>query len=551
MNLAWFKTNFYKPEIALIGIILLSCLLRLWGITFDSFWLDEAYQSLVDAYGNAMPDLTKMPNAPFIFSFGEIQSVSNLLSNFRNVDPLCPPLYPVLLNRWLLVFGDTDFSVRFLSLLFSTGTIIALFYFTYRIFGFKTAAIAALFESISPFDIYYAQEARMYSLITLMSVLSCFTLITILLSKINKRTLFLCFVLYVLSTWALINTHYTGLFILIFQACLLAGITLLTKNWKIFLSVIMAWLFVAFLWLPWLPMFFQAASIRTAAFYVSREPSMWWPIKALLFEIPINWLEFLSGKKVMVYAIPLYVSSAIFLLLAAISTIKEWQKIVVNNQSLAIVYEKIASLVSDKKVFSANNIVASASNKNILLPVIAIWLWAIIPALTLWLIDTIECHRVIEIARYLTMTAPAIYVLAGIGLARSHLSFKTKAILLSIHICFAFANNIYAHVIPQREPWREMANVVETNCKVDDLILVSQHYDLVCLDRYLTKPYRQIGVSPNMGEKHIHDLLSGLNTFVLITAQEGEQIKNMIPSDFKLNKQIDLSHGLHFRFYSR
>src|SRR5579885_62099 len=106
----------WKPIVLLFVI---AAGLRFSGITFDSMWLDEGYQTMVDAIAVKPQDLEKLRPQPFIYELGKPNSPAQLLSNFRQVDPLCPPLYFLLLNRWMCLFGTSDLAVRALSAVFS------------------------------------------------------------------------------------------------------------------------------------------------------------------------------------------------------------------------------------------------------------------------------------------------------------------------------------------------------------------------------------------------------------------------------------------------
>ena len=152
----------------------------------------------------------------------------------------------------------------------------------------------------------------MYSLCTLQAIIAGGSLLYLCLRKEDsKRTLFAVF--YVISTWALINTHYTQLFLWAF--CILVGLaaSITRKDWHLFTVIVVSNLAILILCLPWIPLFLQAASLRQVSFYVTRPNSLIWPIWALIIRIPFNWLTFLSGKKVMVFALGVYLTSFIFL----------------------------------------------------------------------------------------------------------------------------------------------------------------------------------------------------------------------------------------------
>lgn len=496
--------------------LLIALGLRLSGITFESLWLDEAYQSLIDIYQMQLPEVhsatinANTVNA-FLFKFNQTCNLSTLIQNFRQFDPLCPPLYAVCLNFWVNIFGGSDFALRVLSLVFSLLAITITYIFSLRLFGIQIAILSSVLLAFSPFDIYYAQEARMYSLVFLMSCLSGLSLLCFLRSKDTVNTV-LMLILHSISTWGLINAHYTALFVPAFLG--LFCLCFLTKNkeWTKLFSLFGAWTLTALLCLPWLPLFLEASRIRKESFYVARTGNPFWPVKALFSSLPINWLCFLSGKKVVAWAIPIYLTSALMLFMSLVKTFTK-------------------SLKEDKS------------------SLLFLWSWALFPALAIWLLDVIELHSVIEVPRYLIASAPPIYILAAIGL--SSLNRKVMFMLLFSHIFLCQINNFYHHIIYQKEPWHKMAALIETRVSPKEVIIISPYYNLVCLDRYLKQPYKQVGLEAQLGQDYINSNLSGLDQFWLLTAQEGENIATMIPSDFKLTERYDLCHGLHLRHFQR
>ena len=485
-------------------VLLLASGLRFTALTFDSLWLDESYQTVVESYGNSLPDLFNPTGKAFLYKSQKPAAVKDLLNNFRKVDPLCPPLFAVLMNYWITIFGGSDISLRGFSSLCSMLAISATYFFGSILLGKNAGLYAALLQAISPFDISYAQEARMYSLCTFLAILSGGSLLYLCLKKkSSKHILFAA--IYIISTWGLINTHYTQIFVWAFAVFLLVLRSQFSAKIGCFLSIfIIANLCILALSLPWAALFLQAAAIRTASFYVMRKANLWWPIWALFVRIPFNWLTFLSGKKVMFWAIPIYLTSLILIgnsLLALINHIKK---------------------ISTKKI---NKSTAVALILNY--PLTLIFLWSTLPALMIWTLDVLESHRVIEISRYIIGTAPAIFLLAGYSLSL----LKSKSYFMPLVIChtiLCLANNAYLHLVPQKENWRQIAHLIEQNCSPNDLLFVSNYYNIVCLDRYLEKPLRQIGISSTTGASIIQNSLKEEKTdlnlspnFWVLSAQEG------------------------------
>lgn len=536
-------------------ICLLAFGLRFASITFDSFWLDEAYQTLFDSFGEKPPDLMNFQGKAFLFHFERPHSLDEVMNNFRRVDPLCPPLYPLLLNRWMMAVGTSDLAIRLLSAVFSLCSIVALYFVARKFFATDIARMAALLQAISPFDIYYAQEARMYSLVVLLSVISCGAFLLVLKEHRHLRFVPGWLILYAVSTWGLINAHYTGLFIWAFQIVFGFSWCIKIKQKKLFAWLSTGWIMVFLLWLPWFDLFQQASQVRKHSFYVARVFSWQWPLWALFVRIPANWIFFLAGKRVVAYAAALYFTAAVMLILGFAQAIRAILRQGDKSQN-ETPPDEIGLADQDRQHDHDTQTPKEIDRR---WSYVAFLSWCIFPAIILWALDAYEGRKVVEITRYVIGTSPAVYVIAATGLLRSAWLASTQLrilppCILFLHAVCALANSAYDHVVPQRQPWRQMASTVESLCAKDDLILVSQYYNIVCLDRYLTRPFRQVGGSPALGQKKITEILENfpkLEQFWLITAQEGESITEMIPPNFKIVKQIDLIHGLHLRLYVR
>ncbi|HVT74899.1 MAG TPA: glycosyltransferase family 39 protein [Candidatus Paceibacterota bacterium] len=86
------------------------------------------------------------------------------------------PLYFVLLHFWELAFGTGAIALRSLSVIFFLASIPAMYALGREAYSRRVASVAALLTAISPFLNWYGSEARMYSLMFLVTALShlCF-----------------------------------------------------------------------------------------------------------------------------------------------------------------------------------------------------------------------------------------------------------------------------------------------------------------------------------------------------------------------------------------
>ena len=85
-----------------------------------------------------------------------------------------PPLYFALLHFWRLAVGDSEFAVRYLSVLFGVTTVAATAALARRVAGgsWGAATAAACLLATSRFAVWWSQEARMYALAGLLVVMS-------------------------------------------------------------------------------------------------------------------------------------------------------------------------------------------------------------------------------------------------------------------------------------------------------------------------------------------------------------------------------------------
>lgn len=176
-----------------------------------------------------------------------------------------PPLYYVFMHYWAKLFGISEFSLRFPSLVASVLTIIFVFMLSRDLFNRKVGMLAALLVSIAPYSIYYAQEAKMYSLLWLFGVLSF--LFFYRFSKGQKTSDLL---LYIISTLMAVYTLYVGFIFIIVENIAFFFIfhnKSTTKKW------LLGQLTIILLYLPWSGMFVSQAYARTGIKWIPQVTS--------------------------------------------------------------------------------------------------------------------------------------------------------------------------------------------------------------------------------------------------------------------------------------
>jgi mannosyltransferase len=177
-----------QAGLALLGLLLLAFALRVYQLQAQSLWYDEG----VSWY------MTRM-------------SLSDL--TIWTADDIQPPLYYYLLWGWTRLAGTSEYALRFPSVFFGMISVPLLWVTARRLLGKRAAWLASLLLALSPLHVYYAQEARMYTLLTFLGLLSSYLLLRLLNSQSPNLRSPLTWA-YILSAVAALYTHYFAFFLL-------------------------------------------------------------------------------------------------------------------------------------------------------------------------------------------------------------------------------------------------------------------------------------------------------------------------------------------------
>lgn len=91
-----------------------------------------------------------------------------------------PPLYYLLLHAWMGLNGASPYDVRLLSVLFGAATIPVIYLTGKRMAGATVGFAAAVLLALSPFNIRFAQDARMYTCLTFSAAVASYALVRLL-----------------------------------------------------------------------------------------------------------------------------------------------------------------------------------------------------------------------------------------------------------------------------------------------------------------------------------------------------------------------------------
>jgi len=145
------------------------------------------------------------------FWFDEIWSTKSFPRSNWNA-----PLYWMLMHLWVKLFGISEFILRVPSACLNYCSVILIYILGKKLFNKTTGLIAAIFMGLSPFHLWYAQEARDYSMVLFFSIASS-GLFYLALNE-NKAKLW---VFFVISSLLAFYTNYFFGFLLISQGIFL------------------------------------------------------------------------------------------------------------------------------------------------------------------------------------------------------------------------------------------------------------------------------------------------------------------------------------------
>ena len=217
--------------LALAGLLTVSLVLRTTAL-HAPFWIDEGL-----SVGIASRGLLEIPG------------VLRLDGS--------PPLYYMLLNVWMSIFGDGQATTHVLSLGFALLAVPVAYWAAAGIFGRRSGLFAAVLAAVSPFLTYYAQETRMYALVSLLALVVAATLVRVFVFR--RRA---ALGVFSVALAALMYTHNWGLFLAV------GTVVALIPAWRaspdrrgLLRDGVIAYAAVAVLYAPWLPsLYFQAAN---------------------------------------------------------------------------------------------------------------------------------------------------------------------------------------------------------------------------------------------------------------------------------------------------
>jgi mannosyltransferase len=227
--------------LGVVATLLVAFVLRIHQLDAQSLWGDEMWSHQHTSY----------------------RSVEAVLQSVRR-DGAHPPLYYLALYPWKGIAGQSEFAIRYPSVLFGTLAVAAIYALGCRLGGVGVGLIAALLHALSPIHVYYSQEARMYSLMILLVTLSSYFFWRLL--RAAEAYPLWTWVGYVLSSALAINTHLFAIPVLVPQAVMWIGQQLWNRRvvWAVALRCAVGQAATLLLFLPWLACAWERATELSA-----------------------------------------------------------------------------------------------------------------------------------------------------------------------------------------------------------------------------------------------------------------------------------------------
>jgi mannosyltransferase len=380
-----------RSRIWLALILTLAIALRFFRIGANSLWFDETFSWLV-ARHSAWAILT------------------------RRLEPILPPLYYFLLHFWIWP-GESEAILRSFSAICGIITIPVMYALGRELFGPATGLAAALLAAVLPFHIYFAQEARLYGLVILISALSLWAF-----ARSWKGTGYRAWISFGLLAGLSLYAHY----FVVFSLVVLHGFAFLTtsRGRHGLRGLLLSDLVMIAVAGPHLPSAWAQTQQVTTDFWLTL-PSPLQPIKTLDF------LLFSHTTPLQLIPVALFLTLSIFILVT-------WA------------------------VFRAPGEV-----RRWLLLLLALVLTPIFLVLLLsWTIGPIYLDR------SFSLVTPAYILLLGWGLAHPPRSSPLPLLYGGLAIVAAISlGNHYLKPDPAKPPFREVGKVLRSNWQDNDVLL--------------------------------------------------------------------------------
>lgn len=445
----------YKPIIWLSLTLVVGALLRFHALGEKSLWWDE-FCTLQFAAGHVEPNSKKVMYSPL--------GVVPALRADQHV-----PLYFMALNLWIRACGNSEAAMRSLSAIFGIGTIWLIYLVARELLQESTGLVSSFILALAPLHVYYAQEARPYTLEVFLALLTTYFFIKIVFHKENKPVFWLAYMLFALlgvyTHFLIVLTYlFHNLFLILYRRSLF-----FTKRWLLSL-VILA--------LAWLLPFFTLFGYGAVTWMQKLKPPAYWPLTIFPSVLAKFTFAGYSSEIMSISRIAFALGTILFGTLFSLGIVA-----LIRNHG------------SEKTLF--------------------LLMWLCVPILALGIIDAVEKTRASTLSRYLIVASTAYYIILSSGITVVKSKYLRASLLVSVLTLFSLALP-QCYIGSKPEQWREAVQYIDGHSPRADLVLsFPKNYDHI-INYYAKRPIPGQVIYPG-GVSKLQSISKDLNLiFVLI-----------------------------------
>ena len=398
---------------SMVSLLLVAFAVRVFTLTGQSLWRDEV-------------DALRFATAPW----------AEMLGTFTQPG-WNGPLYFALLRGWIRTTGQSEFALRYFSLLFGVLTVALAFVLARRLSGPLVpriplrgiACVCSLLVALSPYFIWYSQEVKMYTLILAMATLAIYALRRALQEgAVWWATL-------VAATSIAFYSHILAALLIPVEMTLALAWGMDARNagrWKGALASF------ACLTLPYLPLLrWQVPLALTPA----QTGFLYYPLDQMLLVMLNGFSTGLCGQLAEATLWP----AGVLLVIGAVAGALRWR-----DRAMLVV-------------------------------------WLLLPPLALWLVSL---NRPIFTDRYLIWTGPAFYLLVALGAAALWRFWRPLGIAAIVAVVGVSIAGAHAQTVtPIKSDFRGAARYFEAHRSPADLAIFQIPYVRYTFNYYHPQPY--------------------------------------------------------------
>lgn len=465
-----------KIFLYLFLILFAGYLYRSIGLSNESIWWDEfssvVHMKPLQEYESS-PDFTRWAQG---VHYEPSVNILHFLIKNRSMDPATMPLYYSIEYLWHTYIDESYYSLRLLSVFIGLTVIYSTYILGNISFNASAGLMACLLVSLSPIHRQFSQEIRMYSLFTLLSILSMLLFIHWYQQQRRKT-----FIGYLIITFLLLWTHPFAILVIMVQGVYLLVDRLIILAWEyhndkpdkfVYKNYFKKEVFFLIKWA--IPLFFislpSTLYILTINFWSPDMTSSWMKIPTLreftgdliaddcigwtyqLRAEPDFWMNFFSKETAHTLVSQRYFIGGVMAVLYIICFI--WA-----------IWGYFLKSKNDKVSQSNNN--GETSHSLILLYCI----WWLFPPLFLYFVS--HLWRPCIMPRYTLHSSIALYLIIGYTLSNiEHKKWMKRLLFTTFLLLYLYQGSLILGK-PQHTDWRNAGVFIKHNAKTEDIILVN------------------------------------------------------------------------------